>query len=121
LYEQLGYQRDRDNDERLVRVGVLAAVLANVRSEAPKGHRFAATLGAGEQPRMSPHRFRQLLAARADPDLLISFRRAVMLVGAEDINIADVAALILDWSDITRRNMAFDYYQASNAIPTTEE
>jgi CRISPR system Cascade subunit CasB len=66
---------------------------------------------------MSPLRFRRLLAATADQDLLVAFRRAVAIAGGQHIDVGDVAASILDWSDRRRIRWAFDYYGASFATP----
>ncbi len=41
---------------------------------------------------MSPLRFKRLLAANEDQDLMAAFRRAVTLVGARNIDVGDVAA-----------------------------
>jgi hypothetical protein len=48
---------------------------------------------------------------------MVAFRRAVMLVGARNINVGDVAASILDWSERRRMRWAFDYYGAGIAAP----
>jgi hypothetical protein len=40
-----------------------------------------------------------------------------MLVGARNINVGDVAASILDWSERRRMRWAFDYYGAGIAAP----
>jgi CRISPR system Cascade subunit CasB len=120
LYRRFGFGR-RDIDYWLTRVAVVAVVLAHIRSDASpsdNGYRrgFAEMLG-GENPIMSPLRFRRLLAATEDRDLLIGFRRAVGLAGAKNINVGDVAASLLDWSDRRRMRWAFDYYGAGSAAP----
>jgi CRISPR type I-E-associated protein CasB/Cse2 len=86
LYRRLGFAR-RDIERCLTRVAVVAAVLAHIRSDASPsdtGYRrgFAEMLG-GENAIMSPLRFRRLLEATEDRDLLIVFRRAVALAGAQ--------------------------------------
>jgi len=110
LYRGLGFGRS-DIDRWLSRVGVLAAVLAHIRTDASTdgGHRrrFAEMLG-GDPPLMSPLRFKRLLAATNDQDLLIVFRRAVALAGAKNISVEDVAASLLDWSDRRRMRWAFE-------------
>jgi CRISPR type I-E-associated protein CasB/Cse2 len=58
-----------------------------------------------------------LLAATENPDLMISFRRAVALAGKRDIDVGDVAESLLDWSDRRRMRWAFDYYGAGSAAP----
>jgi CRISPR system Cascade subunit CasB len=103
----------------------VAAVLAHIRSDAPvtdSGHRrrFAEILG-GNPPLMSPLRFKRLLAATSDQDLLIVFRRAVALAGSKNISVEDVAASLFDWSDRRRMRWAFDYYDAGIAAPKVVE
>jgi CRISPR type I-E-associated protein CasB/Cse2 len=124
LYKRLGYGR-ADVDSRLMRVAVVAAVLAQIRADAQPGEngfrrRFAELLGQGERPLMSPLRFRQLLASTEDQDLLIGFRRAVALAGARNIDIGDIAEALLDWSDRRRMRWAFDYHGAGMAAPKAE-
>jgi CRISPR system Cascade subunit CasB len=120
LYKKLGFGRN-EVDRRLPRVAAVAAVLAHIRTDAESGsgyrRRSAEMLGQGERPIMSPLRFKRLLAANEDQDLMVAFRRAVKLAGARDINIGDVAASILDWSDRRRMRWAFDYYGAGIAAP----
>jgi CRISPR system Cascade subunit CasB len=117
LYRSLGFGRP-DIERRLVRVAVVAAVLAHIRSDISpnNGRSFAAMLG-GEKPIMKPLRFRRLLEATEARDLLIMFRRAVALAGTKNINVGDVAASLLDWSDHRRMRWAFDYYGAGSTAP----
>jgi CRISPR system Cascade subunit CasB len=124
LYKRLGFRR-QDIDRWLSRVAVVAAVLAHIRSDASAGdggyrRRFAEMLG-GEPSLMSPLRFKRLLAAATDQDLLTVFRRAVALAGSKNINVEDVAASLLDWSDRRRMRWAFDYYGAGIAAPKAAE
>jgi CRISPR system Cascade subunit CasB len=126
LYKKLGFNR-YDVDRRLPRVAVVAAVLAHVRADAaPESNgfrrRFADLLGQGaERPLMSALRFKRLLAATEDQDLMIAFRRAVALAGKRNINVGDVAESVLDWSDRRRMRWAFDYYGAGSAAPKQTE
>jgi CRISPR system Cascade subunit CasB len=78
-------------------------------------------LGQGERPPMSPLRFKRLLAATEDQDLMAAFRRAIRLAGAHNINVGDVAESILDWSERRRMRWAFDYYGAGIAAPTPSD
>jgi CRISPR type I-E-associated protein CasB/Cse2 len=127
LYSRLGFWRG-DVDQRLSRVGVVACVLAHVRSPTAcnERRRFAEVLGNGDPPLMSEIRFRRLLDAREDIELLTSFRRAVTLAEARNgsINVADVAVTLLDWSERRRTLCAFNYYNAGLTAPklyTNEE
>jgi CRISPR system Cascade subunit CasB len=128
LYKQLGFSEYR-LERRLPRVAVVAAVLAHVRSE-PEGsgrrQSFAEMLGRGERPLMSALRFKRLLAASNDQDLLNGFRRAVALAGGRNIDVGDLAGSLLDWSETgsllewsekRRMRWAFDYYGAGMAAP----
>jgi len=70
---------------------------------------------------MSELRFKRLLSATEDRDLMTSFRRAVALAGGKNIDVGDVAASLLDWSDRRRMRWAFDYYGAGIAAPKQDE
>jgi CRISPR system Cascade subunit CasB len=124
LYKRLGFGR-HDIDRWLSRVAVLAAVLAHIRTDASAKdsgrHRHFAEMLGGNPPLMSPLRFKRLLGATSDHDLLIVFRRAVALAGAKNISVEDVAASILDWSERRRMRWAFDYYGAGIAAPKPTE
>lgn len=122
LYKRLGFG-EREVERRLPRVAALAAVLAHVRSDAASGESgfrrsFAEMLGHGEQPPMSPLRFKRLLSAKTDQDILVQFRRAVALAGARNIDVGDLAASLLAWDkDERRMRWAFDYHGAGFAAP----
>jgi CRISPR system Cascade subunit CasB len=121
LYNKLGFGQG-EIVRRLPRVAAAATVLAHIRTDAePRSgcrRRFAEMLGQGaKRPLMSRPRFNRLLAATEDQDLMAAFRRAVMLAGARNINVGDVAASILDWSERRRMRWAFDYYGAGIAAP----
>jgi CRISPR system Cascade subunit CasB len=49
--------------------------------------------------------------------LLVAFRRAVALAGGRNIDVGDLAASLLDWSERRRMRWAFDYYGAGIAAP----
>jgi CRISPR system Cascade subunit CasB len=70
---------------------------------------------------MSPLRFKRLLDATSDQELLIGFRRAVALAGAKNISVGDIATSLLDWSERRRMRWAFDYYGAGIAAPKPAE
>jgi CRISPR system Cascade subunit CasB len=125
LYKKLGFSRS-DIDRRLPRVAVVAAVLAHIKGDAAPAEtgfrrRFAETLGQGERPLMSELRFKRLLSATDDRDLMTSFRRAVALAGGKNIDVGDLAASLLDWSDRRRMRWAFDYYGAGIAAPKRDD
>jgi CRISPR system Cascade subunit CasB len=122
LYKKLGFSRDQVN-RRLPRVAAAASVLAHIQTDADPGNRrrFAEMLGHGERPVMSALRFKRLLGATEDQDIMIVFRRAIRLAGRRNINVGDVAESILDWSERRRMRWAFDYYGAGIAAPKHAE
>jgi CRISPR system Cascade subunit CasB len=122
FYKKLGFGRG-DVEGRLPRVAAVAAVLAHVRTDAMPAEngfrrRFAEMLGrGGDRPLMSPLRFKRLLTATEDQELLVAFRRAVALAGGRNIDVGDLAVSLLDWSERRRMRWAFDYYGAGIAAP----
>ncbi|MYN14331.1 type I-E CRISPR-associated protein Cse2/CasB [Pusillimonas sp. TS35] len=110
-------------------VAWMAGVLAAVKSDASDGKSLAWRLGhasarASEPPAMSELRFRRLQRLDAMPNLLASWRRAVLLAGAT----ADVGVLgadLLDWMAENERHVApsqsvkfrwaHDYYLTAKA------
>jgi CRISPR system Cascade subunit CasB len=115
----------------LTRVGVLAAVLSHVREQPAaneRGRRPPAARSVGpREPKdptsapMSALRFRRLLAARTDQEIMVAFRRLVALAD-NTINIAELAEGILDWTnddrgDQVRARWAFAYHDAAIAAP----
>jgi CRISPR type I-E-associated protein CasB/Cse2 len=124
LYRRLGFGKERSHLERhLPRVTVVAAVLAHIRQDAGRGEtgfrrRFAEMLGQGDPPVMSALRFKRLLSADADQEMLVQFRRAVALAGHRNVDVGDVAAGLLGWDDQkVRVRWAFDYHGAGIAAP----
>jgi CRISPR system Cascade subunit CasB len=125
--------RAHDFDRKLSRIGVLAVVLAHVRRlpEDERGRRpsVASTVGPRkpgkpETAKLSALRFRRLLAARTDQEIMIGFRRLVAISGGA-INVADLAESILDWNEgergeRVRTRWAYEYYGAAIATPDQE-
>lgn len=119
LFRALGRQRATE----LPQVAFCAAVLAGVREDRPE-ERPARTLGppsidAVERAAMKPLRFRRLIEAETPEDRLISFRRAVQLAG-HSLNVRELAAACLDWSERRRQQWIFEYYNAGFAAPAPE-
>jgi CRISPR system Cascade subunit CasB len=120
----------------LIRVGVLGAVLSHVRAQPPANEQGrippAARSVGPRDPKdptsaaMSALRFRRLLSARTDQEILIAFRRLVALAD-HTINIPDLVESILDWTDEDRGDQvrtrwAFAYHDAAIGAPRhTEE
>jgi CRISPR system Cascade subunit CasB len=65
---------------------------------------------------MKPLRFRRLIEAEAPDDRLIALRRAVQLAGHR-LNVPELAAACLDWSERRRQQWIFEYYNAGFAAP----
>jgi CRISPR system Cascade subunit CasB len=119
LFHTLGRQRPTDLPE----VALCAAVLAGVREDRP-GERPARTLGppsieAIEQAAMKPLRFRRLIDAETPEERLLMLRRAVQLA-AHKLNVRELAAACLDWSEDRRQRWIFEYYNAGFAAPAYE-
>ena len=107
------------------RVAALAAVLAHVTQEVDPP-----IIGGGGRPgmmrlvgpqstdktvreaaKLKETRFRALMSARTDDELLTSMRRLVALTGGK-ANLRDLARTMLSWSEKTRTRWAFEYYGA---------
>jgi CRISPR system Cascade subunit CasB len=119
LFRALGRQRPAELPE----VALCASVLAGVREDRP-GERPARTLGPPsietvEQAAMKPLRFRRLIEAATPEDRLIALRRAVQLVDRK-LNVSELAAACLDWSERRRQQWIFEYYNAGFAAPAPE-
>ncbi|MDQ0455719.1 type I-E CRISPR-associated protein Cse2/CasB [Rhizobium paknamense] len=120
LYRRL-WEGGDFREKRLALTLRVALVLAHVREEErgePGQYRaFGASLGAGETPALHPLRFRQLLQARGDEEIVRDFRRAVAL-NDHRADLRSLALLMLTWDeDATRTRFAFDYFQAGMAAP----
>jgi CRISPR system Cascade subunit CasB len=96
----------------------LALVLAHVRENGKL--RFGEALGeGGDNAPLKPLRFKRLLLAESEEEIIRQFRRAVDLAG-DVANVLDLARLLLDWTDPdrsekTRTRLAFNYFGARTA------
>lgn len=107
LARQLGF-----GWRQLERVAVVAAVLAHVRGHAP-GASAARQLGPPDSQssgHMSWLRFRRMIQAETADDQIIALRRAVALAEGK-LNVADLGASLLDWSDKIRLRWIYDFHQ----------
>ncbi len=116
LFRRLGCGHPQD----LPDVALCAAVLAGVREDRP-GEHPARTLGppspeAVEQAAMKRLRFRRLIEAEVPEDRLILLRRAVQFADRR-LDVAQLAAACLDWSERRRQRWIFEYYAAGRAAP----
>ncbi|HZS71065.1 MAG TPA: type I-E CRISPR-associated protein Cse2/CasB [Candidatus Acidoferrum sp.] len=101
---------------------LIAAVLAHVRDHDPRQSVARAAGAQGHNDaRVSPLRFRKILATRGKPDCLIAFRRLIALL-SQTANAGDLAASLAEWNqdgagDRRRTRWAFDYYDAGALAP----
>ncbi len=126
LFKALGLAK---TDHNIARTAVLAAVLAHVRDEPKPSKRIAEAIGAAagvdaNEALVKPNRFKHLVSARGDEEILIAFRRVVAMLG-RTANVKDLARLILCWTDDeagdrARTRFAFDYHGAGFAAPAAE-
>ena len=126
LFRKLGLTAR--NTDRLGRVAALASVLACVRDDNGKA-KIAVAIGAPAQgdaneALLKPNRFKALVAARSDDEILTAFRRVVAILD-RTANVKDLARLILAWNDDeagdrARTRFAFDYHGAGFAAPADD-
>ena len=107
----------------MTRIALVAAVLTRVRSGGKEGAApTAARLGekkdrSDEASRlMAEARFKHLIRAGSDAELLDHGRRIVALLG-RDAPVGHLGASLLLWGPSVVRQWAFDYYGASDAAP----
>lgn len=122
LFKELGLMKTEQN---ICRTAVLAAVLAHVREPNPS-QRIAEAIGApagadANEALVKPNRFKHLVSARGDEEILIAFRRVVAMLDRK-ANVKDLSKLILSWTDDefgdkARTRFAFDYHGAGFAAP----
>ena len=102
-----------------------AAVLASVREDRPDEHPArrlgppSADASAVAQAPMKPLRFRRLIEAETSQERLLMLRRAVQLADNK-LNVRELAAACLDWSETRRQRWIFEYYNAGFAAPVPE-
>ncbi len=116
LARRLGILRHENASEvgrSLERVGILAAVLAHVRSDDTVfvARACGPTAPDKDDGRLRYGRFRRLLQAQ-DSELIDQMRRLVDLMGGT-ANVADLARGILFWGDRIRRRWALEYFRAN--------
>ena len=102
-----------DDVAKLRRIGVIAAVLAHVRKDDPQT-RFAAQLGEGDPPLLSPLRFGAMMTAELGASQLDAIRRAVAIAG-RTANVENIGQGLWRWNDATRVDWTFRYWGAGAA------
>lgn len=81
-----------------------------------KDHRegkFAEHMTEGDKPKVSPLRFRRLLAANEREELYHAMIRIIRLLGGKG-NVVDLAKTVYWWNERTRKQLAYDYYANAN-------
>ena len=122
LFKALGF--DPRKEDHLGRAATLAAVLAHVRKDGKGTIALAIGAPSGGKPEdalLKPNRFRSLMAARTDDEILTSFRRVVAMLD-RTANVRDLAKLVLSWTDDeagdkARVHFAFAYHGAAQFAP----
>jgi CRISPR system Cascade subunit CasB len=116
LYRRL-YGAGAPFDEKKMSLALrLALVLAHIRKD-QKGD-FAAALGeGGEQAKLKPLRFKKLLQADENAEIIRGFRRAIALLD-KAADVERLANTLLFWErEDTRTRFAFSYFGAGAAAP----
>ena len=97
-------------------MGLAAAVLAHVRGDAPGTVARLVGPESLERPEtalLKPLRFRRVMEADGADERLVAFRRLVAIAGAV-LPARDLAAALLDWTDVRRTRWVLEYW---NAVP----
>jgi CRISPR system Cascade subunit CasB len=116
LFRQLQYL----NPDELTQVALCAGVLAHIRTDNRDGSAAGQMGSPRDRPTLHPARFNGLLAIDAEPEQrLADLRRAVAVLGGT-INVRDIAAACLHWTERQARRWALEYADAFNHQPTGE-
>jgi CRISPR system Cascade subunit CasB len=111
LFRRCGAESERD----LPRIALTAGVLAHVRGNddsVPVARQVGPdTPDKPETARLKPLRFRVLMEAHTGDERLTAFRRLVALADGK-LNVADLAAALLAWTEERRRRWVFTYWNA---------
>ena len=123
LFRRCGGAGPRD----LPLVGLAAGVLSHVRKDDMAQPRVARGIGPDstdkpETALLKPLRFRRLMDADTLDERLSAFRRLVALASGT-LNVPDLAAALLDWSEMRRTRWVYDYWNAGQPMgaPQAEE
>jgi CRISPR system Cascade subunit CasB len=104
-----------DSDRKIRNIAVIVGVLSDVRDETETSvaQSMARSRSGVEAPRVSPQRFRRLLASRDPEEIMTAFKRMIRLLD-NSVNIQDLARRLYWWNDPmdrNRREMALEYYR----------
>lgn len=113
LFRTLGYT----DPKRLPAAALAAAVLASVREAAPSRPSFPRAIGPTDMTKpetaaVKPLRFRRLMEAATPDEQLLSFRRAVGLLGGR-APLESLAEGLLNDHEERRLRWIFDYWNAT--------
>ena len=109
----------RASRRRATRVAVIAGVLAWVRDDHPNESvaRIVGRSQIGESDALvSEPRFRRLLLAEGEEELLTTLRRIVRRASGK-INVEDLARSVFFWNDRTKQDWSYDYYNVGAGAP----
>jgi CRISPR system Cascade subunit CasB len=109
-----------DSDRQIRQLALIAGILSDIRDErdTPVAQSMAQARSAATGPRVSPQRFRRLLASQDPEEILTTFKRVIRLLD-NSVNIADLARRLYWWNDRddkNRRNMALEYYRQASSL-----
>ena len=112
-----------DSDYQIRQLALIAGVLSDIKGErdTPIAQSMAQPRSASTGPRVSPQRFRRLLASQDPEEVLTAFRRILRLLD-NSADIADLARRLYWWNDRddkNRRNMALEYYRQASSLAQT--
>jgi len=93
-------------DSRSPRLAAIVALTAHAK--ATTGESLPEAFSAGDKPRVSALRFRQILESDDDDELFARLRRVLPLLDGR-VNLAALAADIWYWGDRVRKRWVYDY------------
>jgi CRISPR system Cascade subunit CasB len=104
--------------------GLTAAVLAHVRKDDTERRSVARAIGPDSTDRpgtalLKPARFRRLIEADTPDERLTSFRGLVVLAGGK-LNVRDLAAALLTWTEDRRTQWIYDYWNAGEPMTSSQ-
>jgi CRISPR system Cascade subunit CasB len=101
--------------------GLAAAVLVHIRDDDRANPRIARRVGPEntdktETALLKPLRFRRLMGADLPDERLAAFRRLAALARG-NLNVGDLAAALLNWSEPRQQRWVYDYWNAGQPTP----
>lgn len=94
------------------KIALVAGLCAHIREDKTGGKVPEHMARPKDKPPLSELRLRRLLSIEEDPELFYQhMRRVVSLLGG-NTNLCQFAEIAYHWNACTRKNLAFDYYNA---------